>query len=209
MRPVLMHICCAPDATVPVLRLRAREYEPIGFFYDPNIQPTAEYELRLEQARKLAQIQGFRLIEGPYDPDRWLAATQDVADEPEGGRRCPVCFGMLLDMAAHKAVDLRIDAFTTTLLISPHKDVRLLEEIGRTIGERYGIAFLPEAFRKQDGFRQSVRLSKEYGLYRQNYCGCIYSKNESERWRAVHPHGSSWWRDEQTPSNSTVSRGNG
>lgn len=209
MRAVLMHICCAPDATVPVLRLRAKEYEPIGFFYDPNIHPAAEYELRLEQARKLARIQGFQLIEGPYDPDRWLAATRDAADEPEGGRRCPVCFGILLDAAAHKAVDLHVDAFTTTLLISPHKDVHLLGEIGRTIGERYGIAFLPEAFRKQDGFRQSVHLSREYGLYRQNYCGCIYSRNESERWRAAHPHGSSWWRDEQVPSVLTVNRDNG
>jgi predicted adenine nucleotide alpha hydrolase (AANH) superfamily ATPase len=172
-----MHICCAPDATVPVLRLRAKGYEPVGFFCDPNIHPKAEYELRLEQARKLAFIENFELIVGPYEPERWLAATREFWDEPEGGLRCPRCFGVLLDAAAHK-------------------DVHVLEQVGREKGALYGITFLPEAFRKQDGFRESVHLSKEYGLYRQNYCGCIYSRIESEKWRTAHPHGSSWSREE-------------
>src|SRR5450756_1910940 len=89
MKQVLMHICCAPDATVPVLRLRAKGYEPVGFFYDPNIHPKEEYELRLDQARKLAFIENFELIVGPYEPERWLAATREFWDEPEGGLRCP------------------------------------------------------------------------------------------------------------------------
>ena len=198
-----MHICCAPDATVPVLRLRAKGFEPVGFFYDPNIHPQEEYKLRLAQARKLADIQQFELLEGPYEPDAWLAAAAPYKDEPEGGLRCRVCFGVVLDAAARKAAQLGIGAFTTTLLISPHKDVRVLEEAGRECGARYGVAFLPEAFRKQDGFRQSVHLSREYGLYRQNYCGCIYSKLESERWRAAHPQGSSWWRDPTDTSSGT------
>jgi hypothetical protein len=196
--PVLMHICCAPDATVPVPRLRAKGYEPVGFFYDPNIQPEAEYELRLEQARKLAFIDNFELLVGPYEPEHWLAATREFWDEPEGGLRCPRCFGVLLDAAARKAADLRIPVFTTTLLISPHKDVHMLEQVGREKGALYGVAFLAEAFRKKDGFRQSVNLSKEYGLYRQNYCGCIYSKMESEKWRAAHPQGSSWSHEEHS-----------
>ena len=198
--PVLMHICCAPDATVPVLRLRGKGYEPIGFFYDPNIHPQAEYELRLRQARKLARIQGFELLEGPYEPDHWLAATREFWKEPEGGLRCSRCFGVLLDMAARKAQELRFGFYTTTLFISPHKDVHVLEHIGREKGGLYGVTFLPEAFRKQDGFRQSVRLSKEYELYRQYYCGCIYSKLESDKWRAEHPNGTSWRREQRNTS---------
>ncbi len=204
---ILMHICCAPDATVPVLRLRAKGYEPVGFFYDPNIHPEAEYRLRLDQARKLSLIENFELIEGPYEPLRWFAAAREFWNEPEGGLRCPRCFGVLLGAAAAMAADLRIDAFTTTLLISPHKDVHLLEQVGREQGALHGIAFLAEPFRKQDGFRESVRLSREYGLYRQNYCGCIYSRIESEKWRARHPQGSSWSQQkrhdsagERTPS---------
>lgn len=196
---ILMHICCAPDATVPVVRLRAQGYEPVGFFYDPNIQPEAEYRLRLEQARKLAAIDRFELIEGPYDPERWLTATEAFRDEPEGGRRCPVCFGVLLDAAARKAVELGIPCFTTTLLISPHKNVPVLTAVGNGIAARYGISFLAFPFRKRDGFKQSVLLSKEYGLYRQDYCGCIYSRNEAERWRAEHPQGSSWWKKPAGP----------
>jgi len=197
--PILMHICCAPDATVPVVRLRAKGYEPVGFFYDPNIQPKEEYELRLDQARKLACIENFELIVGPYEPEHWLAATREFWHEPEGGLRCPRCFGVLLDAAARKTADLQIAMFTTTLLISPHKDVHVLEQVGREKGGLYGVAFLAEAFRKKDGFRESVNLSKEYGLYRQNYCGCIYSRIESEEWRAAHPHGSSWSHDGQRP----------
>jgi len=200
MEQVLMHICCAPDATVPVVRLRAKGYEPVGFFYDPNIHPKAEYELRLDQARKLAAIDGFELIEGPYDPQRWFAATREFWREPEGGRRCPVCFGVLLEVAARKAAELGIAVYTTTLLISPHKDVHILEQVGREKGALYGVAFLPEPFRKKDGFRESVLLSKEYGLYRQNYCGCVYSRIESEKWRAAHPQGSSWSHEKDSHS---------
>jgi predicted adenine nucleotide alpha hydrolase (AANH) superfamily ATPase len=200
MEQVLMHICCAPDATVPVVRLRAKGYEPVGFFYDPNIHPKAEYELRLDQARKLAAIDGFELIEGPYDPQRWIAATREFWREPEGGRRCPVCFGVLLETAARKAGELGIAVYTTTLLISPHKDVHILEQVGREKGVLYGVSFLPEPFRKKDGFRESVLLSKEYGLYRQNYCGCVYSRIESEKWRAAHPQGSSWSHEKDAHS---------
>jgi predicted adenine nucleotide alpha hydrolase (AANH) superfamily ATPase len=203
-----MHICCAPDATVSVVRLRAKGYEPVGFFYDPNIQPKEEYELRLDQARKLAYIDNFELIIGSYEPERWLAVTREFWDEPEGGRRCPLCFGVLLEAAAHRAADLQIPVFTTTLLISPHKDVHALEQVGREKGALYGVTFLPEAFRKKDGFRESVNLSKEFGLYRQNYCGCIYSRIESEKWRAAHPHGSSWSREERRDgSGRGMSRG--
>lgn len=190
-----MHICCAPDATVPVLRLREQGYEPTGFFYDPNIHPRAEYELRLEQARKLAAIDHFRLLEGPYEPEVWLAATQEFRSEPEGGKRCPVCFAVLLERAARTAVELGMPFFTTTLLISPHKDVHLLTLVGNEKAAAHGITFLAEPFRKRDGFRQSVQLSREYGLYRQNYCGCLYSKAESDRWRAEHPQGSPWRHD--------------
>jgi len=120
MERILMHICCAPDATVPVLRLRAKGYEPVGFFYDPNIHPQEEYELRLAQARKLADIQQFELLEGPYEPDVWYAAAAPYKDEPEGGLRCRVCFGVVLDAAARTAAQLGIGRlFTTTLLTQP------------------------------------------------------------------------------------------
>jgi len=171
----LLHICCAPDATVPYVLL-SREYEVVGYFYGSNIHPVYEYRRRLAALYSLADRWGIPLIVGRYEPSAWLKKTAILRDEPEGGRRCRVCFFLQLRSAARVAVEKGISLFTTTLTISPHKDVSAINTIGNIVGTQYGISYLPYVFRKKDGFKKSVQLSRLLGLYRQNYCGCIFSR---------------------------------
>jgi len=173
---ILVHICCAPDALY-VARSLGENYEVTGFFYDPNIQPTGEYELRLEEARKVAAMLGIALLEGPYDVDRWLALTLKFKDEPEKGRRCDVCYAMRLQKTAEAARDAGIGMFTTVMSLSPWKKAGTMNRIGRLFASRYKVVFLEADFKKKDGFRKSIVMSREAGLYRQDYCGCLYGKN--------------------------------
>ncbi len=169
-----MHICCAPDATVGFERL-SRFGEVLGYFYNPNIEPVSEYELREAEARKLAGLMGFDYREGVPDRDAWQAAVAGFEDEPERGERCRRCIGHNLTKTAEKALELDIPAFATTLTISPHKDVNFIHAKGREIAEQYKLEYIAETLRKQDGFKRSIELSKKYGLYRQKYCGCRWS----------------------------------
>ena len=171
---MLVHICCAPDA-VYVMDLLGREHDVTGFFYNPNIHPREEYELRLAETRKVAAALAFELIEGPYDDDRWHALTAKFADEPEKGRRCDVCYAMRLERTAKKAAELGFDIYTTVMSLSPWKKAEVMNRIGKMFGRRFRIDFLEANFKKKDGFKKSVELSKKHGLYRQDYCGCIYS----------------------------------
>lgn len=172
---LLLHICCAPDATHPIQILND-DYELGAFFYNPNIHPREEYVKRLEDMRVLAKKWDIVLYEGEYDKDRWLLLTEEYKEEPEGGKRCEICYRMRLEETAKKAREEGYDLFGAVLTTSPHKDARKINEIGRGIGEKYGIPFLESDFKKKDGFKKSVELSKGLGLYRQNYCGCIYSR---------------------------------
>jgi len=174
---ILVHICCAPDALY-VMGVLKDEYDVSGYFYNPNIHPREEFELRLEETRKVAQALNFELIEEVYDDDKWFEITLKYKDEPEKGKRCDICYAMRLKKTAQKASDLGFDTFTTVMSLSPWKKADVLNQTGKMFAHKYKINYLEADFKKKDGFRKSVELSKLHGLYRQHYCGCIYSKKE-------------------------------
>jgi predicted adenine nucleotide alpha hydrolase (AANH) superfamily ATPase len=167
---LLLHICCAPCATHAV-RLLSEAHAVTGFFSNSNIAPREEYDLRLDTARQLARLCEIALIEDAYDHAAWLEAVKGLEKEPERGRRCEACFRYNLARAAAYAAAHGFDRFTTTLTISPHKDTRTIFAIGRSLGP-----FLEVDLKKQDGFLKSRALSRDYGLYRQDYCGCEFSR---------------------------------
>jgi predicted adenine nucleotide alpha hydrolase (AANH) superfamily ATPase len=175
-KPVLLaHICCAPDASY-VIPLLSAEHDVTGFFYNPNIEPPSEYERRLLEMRKLESLLGFPVEEGTYEPARWEAMTRPFAAEPEKGRRCAICYALRLDRTARLAVERGFPVFATIMSVSPWKDARLMNGIGVRLARKYGLRFLEADFKKKDGFRKSVVISRRLGLYRQNYCGCRYSR---------------------------------
>lgn len=176
MKPkILVHACCAPDALY-VLDLLKSDYEVSGFFYNPNIHPREEYLLRLEEMKRVADTLNVSLIEGEYDDKRWLKITDKFKEEPEKGRRCDICYAMRLMKTAEKASELGFNVFTTVMSLSPWKKADVLNRQGRMFGRRYHLDFLEANFKKKDGFRKSVEMSRAHGLYRQNYCGCRYSR---------------------------------
>ncbi len=179
---MLLHICCAPCST-HVIKMLQDDYDVTGFFYNPNIHPRDEYEHRLETAREYSEAIGLDLIEGDYDIKRWLEATEGYKDEPEGGARCPICYRLRLEEAAKHAAAEKYDFFATTLTISPRKKAEVINPIGLEMAVEYGVRFYEGDFKKKDGFKHSVEMSKAHGLYRQDYCGCIYSQLERERIR--------------------------
>ncbi len=179
---LLVHVCCAPDALY-VFGVLRDGYDVTGFFSNANIHPREEYELRLEEARRVARTAGVPLIEDDYDPEAWFRLTRKFKDEPEKGRRCDVCYAVRLRRTAERAAHDGFDAFTTVMSLSPWKKAAVMNRIGRQFAARHGLAFLEADFKKKDGFKKSVDLSKAHGLYRQDYCGCLYSR-EAARKRA-------------------------
>ena len=179
-RRMLVHICCAPDATY-VLPFLGESYDVAGYFYNPNIHPESEYLKRLEEMRWLAGKLGVELICGPYDVKRWFSLISGLESAPEGGSRCEICFRLRLESTAETALSEGLDLFTTTLTVSPHKKARVINRVGGEISGRFGLEFLEADFKKKNGFKKSVELSRNYGLYRQDYCGCTYSKEERRR----------------------------
>lgn len=172
---LLAHICCAPDAAY-VIPLLSAEYDVTGFFYNPNIGPPAEHERRLSETLRLGSLVGFPVEEETAQPGRWEAMTLPFAAEPEKGRRCSVCYAMRLDRTARRAAERGFSVFATIMSVSPRKDVRLMNQIGVLLARKYGLRFLEADFKKKDGFRKSVMISRRLGLYRQDYCGCRYSR---------------------------------
>ncbi|MBI4777308.1 epoxyqueuosine reductase QueH [Candidatus Desantisbacteria bacterium] len=168
---VLLHICCGICASSPVERLASDGFEVIGFFYNPNIYPSEEYQRRLDVVKIVSQHLNLQLIEGEYDNDRWLSLTNGMDKEPECGARCEVCFQMRLEETWKKACELHVPYFTTTLSVSLHKDSLSINRIGSEIDSK---AFLAYDFKKQDGFKKAMEFSKQHLLYRQKYCGCVY-----------------------------------
>ena len=148
-------------------------HQVVGFFYNPNIHPAQEYERRLEAASKVAEELNFPLEVAPYTPEEWFKETSSLEKEPEGGKRCEVCFKLRLKGTYLYMMDSGWDAFTTTLTVSPHKSTKLINQIGKEIGED---RFLARNFKKREGFKRAIQLAKQWNLYRQNYCGCIYSR---------------------------------
>ncbi len=172
---LLLHICCAPDATVPWPALSGEGYDAAGYFYGSNIHPEAEYQKRADAVRKLAAEEGARVFFERYEPTGWLEAVRGLEDEPERGRRCARCFEEQLYAAAAYAAENGYTHLCTTLTISPHKDADLINGTGRRAAARHGLVWVEKIWRKKDGFKRSVARSKELGLYRQNYCGCAFS----------------------------------
>lgn len=177
---LLLHICCAPCSTYPLSVLQ-NDFRVTGLYYGPNIHPEVEYIVRLEEMESLARKMEIELIRAEYDMAKWFHDTEGFYDEHEGGERCTVCYKMRLDKTAQYAIEKNIQNFTTTLSVSPHKDVGEINRIGLEVGERYGLTFLPVDFKKKDGYRKSVEITKELGLYRQDYCGCVYSRRARDK----------------------------
>lgn len=180
---ILVHICCAPDGAY-VLRLLKENFEPTAFFYNPNIYPPEEYALRFQEMVKVANWLNVPLIEGKPDFDRWFQLTRDLKDEPEMGRRCDLCYALRLEKTAERAAAEGFPFFTTVMSLSPWKKSQTLNCLGEELGRKHGINFLIADFKKKDGFPKSVLLSRELGLYRQDYCGCLYSYQKRQRKKA-------------------------
>ncbi|MCD4814710.1 epoxyqueuosine reductase QueH [bacterium] len=171
---VLLHICCAPDATAVFEQLRTT-YDVVGFFHNPNIYPVQEYAKRLQTARHVAEEMGFTLWEGTTSSAAWYKHIKGLEQEPEKGKRCEACFDYNLDATACFAAQHSIPWFTTTLSISPHKRSDVIFRVGRAAAEKHGVGFLEIDFKKKEGFKRSLQLSREMSLYRQHYCGCEFS----------------------------------
>jgi epoxyqueuosine reductase len=173
---LLLHVCCAPCSTEVLERLR--EHEVTVFFCNPNIDPEPEYERRLAEAQRFCRLKGIAFIEDLQEPAEWLAEMRGLEDEPEGGLRCARCYRYRLHRTAHQAKG-KFDCFSTTLTISPHKNASIVNRIGKEIEEVTGVRFLESDWKKQAGFQRSLEHSKAYGLYRQSYCGCAFSRKRS------------------------------
>lgn len=174
---LLLHICCAPDATVPWPALIGEGCETVGYFYGGNIHPREEYDKRAQALFALASHTGAELFLAEYSPGPWFEAVRGLEREPERGARCRRCFALQLTAAAEWGERNGFTHLCTTLTISPHKDVKLINEIGARAAAARGLVWVERVWRKNDGFKRSVAISRELGLYRQNYCGCIFSRN--------------------------------
>ena len=176
---LLLHACCAPCSSY-VLEYLADFFNITIFYYNPNITEEAEYRKRVtEEQRLISQMplkNSVSFLEGKYDPERFFEMTKGMENIPEGGERCFKCYRLRIAETADIAKEKGFDYFTTTLSISPLKNAQKLNEIGGEEAERVGVPYLFSDFKKREGYKRSIQLSAQYGLYRQNYCGCIYSK---------------------------------
>ncbi len=171
---LLLHVCCGPDATVPIMDLK-KDYELLCFWYDPNIQPKSEYDKRLEAFKKVCEIEKVAYIEGEYDITRFFEVIKGYEHTPERGEKCTLCYDMRLERSARLGKELGYTHYTSTLNTSPHKDLEKMFSLGEKHGTKYGLEFLKIAFRKNNGFQRSVDYTREHDIYRQDYCGCVYS----------------------------------
>lgn len=174
-KKLLLHSCCGPCSTACIERLH--EYFDITvLYYNPNIEPQDEYVHRKEVQKEVLKRLNIKYMECDYDNDTFRRITNCLSNEKEGGKRCSVCFGIRLKYTAKMAKKYQFDYFATTLTVSPHKNSVIINNIGNKIGSTLDIKYLYADFKKRDGYKRSIELSKEYNLYRQDYCGCLYSK---------------------------------
>lgn len=179
---LLLHSCCAPCSSY-VLEYLSEFFSITVFYYNPNIYPEEEYRKRVQEINRLVNSMEFehpvKLIEGRYDPQEFFRMAKGLEDIPEGGERCFRCYRQRMEEAAKLAKEGGYDYFTTTLSISPLKNAARINEIGEELAEIYHVTHLPSDFKKKNGYKRSIELSHEYDLYRQNYCGCVYSRREA------------------------------
>ncbi len=175
---LLLHSCCGPCSSY-VLEYLSQYYQVTLLWYNPNIWPPEENDKRLYYQRKIIDSLGLhdevKIVLPEYDHDRYLQMVSGLESEPEGGERCTECFRLRLKEAAEAAKKLGIELYCTTLTVSPHKNAEKINALGETIGAEYGVRFLPSDFKKRNGYKRSIELSKEYDLYRQDYCGCEFA----------------------------------
>lgn len=183
---LLLQTCCAPCSSY-VFEYIARFFDITAFFYNPNIAPEREFEFRLAELRRFLDEAGHAAVSidcPAYEPYEFFDAVRGMEDLPEGGERCRLCYALRLRKTAEAAKAGGFDFFTTTLSISPYKNAAWLNEIGIRLGEEFGVPYLRSDFKKKNGYKRSIELSAQYDLYRQDYCGCVYSKLESDKKRA-------------------------
>ena len=183
---LLLHGCCAPCSSY-VLEYLSEIFDITLFYYNPNIAPREEFERRAAEAARLIREMGVpvALQVARYEPELWREAVRGLENEPEGGRRCEACFRLRLNKTAQAAKEGGYDYFTTTLSISPLKDAQLLCRLGGELSQPSGVPYLYSDFKKKGGYQRSIELSRIYSLYRQDYCGCAFSRAERERKKAA------------------------
>lgn len=190
MTRILLHACCAPCSTSVIETFRdidqfrdriisdragLKDAEITVFYYNPNIEPHEEYQKRLSEVKRLCESRKLKLIDADYDNSIWKDLVKGFEDCKEGGERCKICFRMRLERTAEYAKKNKYDFFTTTLTVSPYKNSELINRLGKEIESKEDIRFLECDFKKKNGYRDSIELSKKNNIYRQNYCGCIFS----------------------------------
>lgn len=178
---LFLHSCCAPCSSY-VLEYLSQYFEITVFYFNPNIAPEEEYRKRVEEQKRLIEqlpaLHPIGFAEGRYEPKEFYDKVKGLEKEPEGGARCRVCFALRLEEAARLAAEGGYDYYTTTLSISPLKNAQVLAQVAMEMGEKWGVAWLPSDFKKKEGYKRSIQLSAEYDLYRQNYCGCVFSRQK-------------------------------
>lgn len=186
---LLLHSCCAPCSSY-VLETLSQDFSITVFYYNPNIYPEEEYWKRVEEQkefiRRLPAVHPISFMEGVYDKENFYQTVKGMEQIPEGGERCFACFRMRLGEAVKKAKEGNFDYVTTTLTISPMKNAGKLNEIGEELCKKEGVCWLPSDFKKKNGYKRSTELSREYGMYRQDYCGCVFSLREREQEKKEH-----------------------
>ena len=170
---VLLHICCGVCAFACVESLRQKGFDVTGFFFNPNIHPQSEYQIRWEALGQVAEHAGLKVISGQYLADEWFSRCEKYKDQPEGKQRCLVCFRLRLEQTFQECLNRGFDFFTTTLTVSPHKNSKVILELGETISREKFLAF---DFKKEKGFEKTIAFAKSQNIYRQRYCGCVYSQ---------------------------------
>jgi len=186
---LLLHSCCAPCSSY-VLETLSRDFLITVFYYNPNIYPEEEYWKRVEEQkefiRRLPAVHPISFMEGVYDKENFYQAVKGLEHIPEGGERCFACFRLRLGEAVKRAKEGNFDYVTTTLTISPMKNAGKLNQIGEELCKKEGVCWLPSDFKKKNGYKRSTELSREYGMYRQDYCGCVFSLREREQEKKEH-----------------------
>lgn len=180
---LLLHACCAPCASY-VIEYLSDFFDITLFYYNPNISPKTEYDFRLSELSRLCsehpKAKNIKILPSQYNPEEFFQLAKGLEELKEGGERCKKCYELRLRKTAEEAKKHGFDFFTTTLTISPYKNANWLNEIGENLMKEYGVNYLFSDFKKKNGYKRSIELSKEYNLYRQGFCGCVYSKKESE-----------------------------
>lgn len=188
-KKLLLHICCAPCG-IYVFENLSRKYQVTGFFYNPNIHPLSEYQFRKKELEKIAHTHRWDVIYGNYDMVEWFKQIKGLEQEPERGRRCPLCFNMRLRKTFERAKKMGFDTVASTLSISPHKVTDQINREGLDLSREFGIEFLPENFKKRNGYTRARKMALEAGIQHQDFCGCVYSRVEKIlKTRRKHPPG--------------------